>query len=102
MAKFGRTGFRDLNSYSNIDRNWELLAPFDDVPVARPARYITGERDPVVKFPGMDCHLADLPSDAPQLRRPRGAAGRGPCPDDRFHPGSRMSKAGARCGAYPS
>lgn len=70
MAKFGRTGFRGLNSYSNIDRNWELLAPFDDVPVARPARYITGERDPVVKFPGMDCHLADLPSDAPQLRRP--------------------------------
>jgi pimeloyl-ACP methyl ester carboxylesterase len=70
-AEFTRTGFRGgLNWYRNIDRNWELLAPFDDVPVKVPALYIAGERDPVVRFPGMECHLADLPKHVPQLRGP--------------------------------
>jgi pimeloyl-ACP methyl ester carboxylesterase len=68
-AEFTRTGFRGgLNWYRNIDRNWELLAPFDGVPVAVPALYIAGDRDPVVNFPGMDRHIADLPKLAPQLR----------------------------------
>jgi pimeloyl-ACP methyl ester carboxylesterase len=70
-AEFARTGFRGgLNWYRNIDRNWELLAPFDGVPVKVPALYIAGDRDPVVKFPGMDRHLADLPKFVPQLRGP--------------------------------
>jgi pimeloyl-ACP methyl ester carboxylesterase len=70
-AEFTRTGFRGgLNWYRNIDRNWELLAPFDDVPVMVPALYIAGERDPVVRFPGMERHLADLPKHVPQLRGP--------------------------------
>jgi pimeloyl-ACP methyl ester carboxylesterase len=69
-AEFTRTGFRGgLNWYRNIDRNWELLAPFDGLPVRVPALYIAGERDPVVKFPGMDRHIADLPKLVPQLRR---------------------------------
>jgi epoxide hydrolase A/B len=68
-SEFTRTGFRGgLNWYRNIDRNWELLAPFDGVPVSVPALYIAGERDPVVRFPGMDRHIADLPKFAPQLR----------------------------------
>jgi pimeloyl-ACP methyl ester carboxylesterase len=68
-AEFSRTGFRGgLNWYRNIDRNWELLAPFDGVPVSVPALYIAGDRDPVVKFPGMDRHIADLPKLVPQLR----------------------------------
>ena len=68
-GEFTRTGFRGgLNWYRNIDRNWELLAPFDGVPVSVPALYIAGERDPVVKFPGMDRHIIDLPKFAPQLR----------------------------------
>jgi len=68
-SEFTRTGFRGgLNWYRNIDRNWELLAPFDGVPVGVPALYIVGDRDPVVKFPGMDRHIADLPKFAPQLR----------------------------------
>ncbi len=67
--EFTRTGFRGgLNWYRNIDRNWELLAPFDGVPVRVPALYIAGDRDPVVKFPGMDRHIADLPKFVPQLR----------------------------------
>jgi pimeloyl-ACP methyl ester carboxylesterase len=68
-AEFTRTGFRGgLNWYRNIDRNWELLAPFDGLPVSVPALFIAGDRDPVVKFPGMDRHIADLPKFVPQLR----------------------------------
>jgi pimeloyl-ACP methyl ester carboxylesterase len=67
--EFTRTGFRGgLNWYRNLDRNWELLAPFDGVPVKVPALYITGDRDPVVKFPDMDRHIADLAKFVPQLR----------------------------------
>jgi hypothetical protein len=51
-AEFTRTGFRGgLNWYRNIDRNWELLAPFDGVPVTVPALYIAGDRDPVCASP---------------------------------------------------
>ena len=45
-----------------------MLAPFDGVPVRVPALYIAGDRDPVIKFPGMDRHIADLPKFVPQLR----------------------------------
>jgi pimeloyl-ACP methyl ester carboxylesterase len=70
-SEFTRTGFRGgLNWYRNIDRNWELLAPFDGVPVSVPALYLAGDRDPVVKFPGMDRHIAELPKLVPQLRGP--------------------------------
>jgi epoxide hydrolase A/B len=69
VAEFTRTGFRGgFNYYRNIDRNWELLAPFDGLPVAVSALYMAGERDPVMKFPGMARHIADLPRFAPQLR----------------------------------
>jgi pimeloyl-ACP methyl ester carboxylesterase len=68
-SEFTRTGFRGgLNWYRNIDRNWELLSPFDGVPVRVPALYIAGDGDPVVKFPGMDRHITDLPKFALQLR----------------------------------
>jgi len=69
-AEFTRTGFRGgLNWYHNIDRSWELLAPFDGLKVSVPALYIAGERDPVVKFPGMERHIADQARFVPQLRR---------------------------------
>jgi pimeloyl-ACP methyl ester carboxylesterase len=68
-AEFTRTGFRGgLNWYRNIDRNWELLAPFDGLPVKVPALYIAGDRDLVHQFPGMDRHIADMPKFVPQLR----------------------------------
>jgi pimeloyl-ACP methyl ester carboxylesterase len=69
-GEFARTGFRGgLNWYRNIDRNWELLAPFDGVPVGVPALYIVGDRDPVVRFSGMDQLLPNLGRFVPQLRR---------------------------------
>jgi pimeloyl-ACP methyl ester carboxylesterase len=67
--EFDRTGFRGgLNWYRNIDRNWELLAPFAGARVIVPALYIAGDRDPVVRFPGMDRLIPNLASFVPQLR----------------------------------
>jgi pimeloyl-ACP methyl ester carboxylesterase len=41
-----RSGFRGpLAWWRNIDRNWELLAPFAGAAVSTPALYIAGERD---------------------------------------------------------
>ena len=52
-AEFARIGFRGgLNYYRNIDRNWELMAPFAGLPVTVPALYVAGERDLVVRFRG--------------------------------------------------
>jgi pimeloyl-ACP methyl ester carboxylesterase len=69
-GEFARTGFRGgLNWYRNIDRNWELLAPFAGAPVTVPALYIAGERDLVLAFPGMDRLLPNLANFVTQLRR---------------------------------
>jgi len=69
-AEFTRTGFRGgLNWYRNIDRSWELLAPFAGAQVTVPALYIAGERDLVVTFKGMDQLIANLARHVPNLRR---------------------------------
>jgi pimeloyl-ACP methyl ester carboxylesterase len=68
-SEFRRTGFRGgLNWYRNIDRNWELLAPFAGAPVSVPALYVAGDRDLVVRFPGMEQLIASLPKFVPNLR----------------------------------
>jgi pimeloyl-ACP methyl ester carboxylesterase len=68
--EFARTGFRGgLNYYRNIDRNWELFAPFAGARVTVPALYIAGDRDPVVRFPGMDKLIPNLSKFVPHLRR---------------------------------
>lgn len=69
-GEFGRTGFRGgLNWYRNIDRNWELLAPFAGARISVPALYVAGERDLVVAFPGAEQQLKLLPETVPLLRR---------------------------------
>jgi pimeloyl-ACP methyl ester carboxylesterase len=68
-GEFARTGFSGgLNWYRNIDRNWELAAPFAGARVLVPALYIAGDRDPVVRFPGMDQLIPNLSRFVPQLR----------------------------------
>ncbi len=70
VAEFARTGFRGgLNWYRNIDRNWELLAPFAGAPVTVPALYVAGDRDLVVAFPGMDKLIPNLSRFVPHLRK---------------------------------
>jgi pimeloyl-ACP methyl ester carboxylesterase len=69
-AEFTRAGFRGgLNYYRNIDRNWELLAPFTGAQVTVPALFIAGDRDLVLAFRGMDQLVGNLAQSVPQLRR---------------------------------
>jgi pimeloyl-ACP methyl ester carboxylesterase len=68
--EFARSGFRGgLNWYRNIDRNWELTAPFAGLQVKVPALYVAGDRDLVVAFPGMDKLIPNLKMFVPELRK---------------------------------
>jgi epoxide hydrolase A/B len=70
VAEFSRTGFRGgLNWYRNIDRNWELLAPYAGALVTVPALYVAGDRDLVVSFRGMDQLIPNLSKFVPKLRK---------------------------------
>jgi pimeloyl-ACP methyl ester carboxylesterase len=69
VQQFQRSGFRGgLNWYRNIDRNWELLAPFSGACVTVPALYMAGDLDLVVAFPRMKEVIADLKRFIPELR----------------------------------
>ena len=61
---FERTGFTGgLNYYRNIDRNWELTAPYGERRIEQPAMFLTGELDPVRSFmpaEAMDGWVTDL------------------------------------------
>jgi pimeloyl-ACP methyl ester carboxylesterase len=68
--QFIRTGFRGgLNWYRNIDRNWELMAPFSGLKITVPALLIAGDRDLVLAFRGMDQILANLSKNVPKLQK---------------------------------
>lgn len=67
-AEFRRDGFRGgLNWYRNIDRNWELLAPWSGARIEVPALYVAGDRDLVLLFRGMDQLLPNLKQFIPKL-----------------------------------
>ncbi|KAB7835355.1 alpha/beta fold hydrolase [Streptomyces mobaraensis] len=69
-ARHGERAFTGgLNWYRNIDRSWELMAPFDSRVIEVPALYVTGDRDLVMAFPGMDELLPALPEVLPGLHR---------------------------------
>ena len=68
-GEFARTGFRGgLNWYRNIDRNWELLAPFAGARVVVPALCMIGELDLTLAFRGARETVANMPQWVPQLR----------------------------------
>jgi pimeloyl-ACP methyl ester carboxylesterase len=69
-GEFRRSGFRGpLNWYRNIDRNWELLAPYNGAKVTIPALFMAGDRDLVMKFKGMDHLMPALKTFVPDLRK---------------------------------
>jgi pimeloyl-ACP methyl ester carboxylesterase len=69
-GEFSRTGFSGgLNWYRNIDRNWEILAPFAGAKVTVPALYVAGDRDVVVRFKGTDELIANLKQFVPKLTK---------------------------------
>lgn len=75
VGELVRTGFRGgFNWYRNLDRNWELLAPFAGARIEVPALYMAGERDlvlafQVVGFPGSEKLVANLSRFVPGLRK---------------------------------
>ncbi|WP_367669714.1 alpha/beta fold hydrolase [Streptomyces sp. DT2A-34] len=67
-----------LNWYRNLDRNWELTAPWHGAVVTPPALYIYGDRDLVPAFPGTPEFIESLPARMPNLwREPLELAGCG-------------------------
>jgi len=64
----GFTG--SLNWYRNLDRNWELTAPYAGATITTPALFVYGDRDPVAYFPGTPELIGKLPQLLPGLRRP--------------------------------
>jgi pimeloyl-ACP methyl ester carboxylesterase len=68
-SELARRGFRNpLNYYRNIDRNWELLAPWAGAMIHQPALFIAGKEDHVIRGPTGQQQLKDLPITVPGIR----------------------------------
>ncbi len=69
-AEFSRSGFRGgLNWYRNIDRNWELTAPWAGAMIHQPALFIAGSVDPVIDLRSGASALDALSTTVPGLTR---------------------------------
>jgi pimeloyl-ACP methyl ester carboxylesterase len=69
-AEFSRSGFRGgLNWYRNIDRNWELTAPWAGALIRQPALFIAGSEDPVISSGSGAAAVQALPVAVPGLNR---------------------------------
>lgn len=68
--EFSQAGFAGgLNWYRNIDRNWELMAPWNGATVTSRAMYVVGDRDLVYRFRGMDQLVPNLRQFVPNLQK---------------------------------
>ena len=69
-TEYRRTGYRGgLNWYRNIDRNWELLAPWDGATIRQPALFIAGAQDPLINAPVTKAEVEHLSTTVPGLLR---------------------------------
>ena len=76
VAEFTRSGFRGpLGWYRNLDRSWELMAPFAGAAVTVPALYMAGDRDFVAAV--YSKYIATQSALVPKLRPPVMLAGCG-------------------------
>jgi pimeloyl-ACP methyl ester carboxylesterase len=70
VETYRRTGFRGgLNWYRNIDRNWELTAPWHAAQIHQPAIFIAGTKDAVVTSLIGGRHVTEMERVLPDLRR---------------------------------
>jgi pimeloyl-ACP methyl ester carboxylesterase len=68
-SEFSRTGFRGgLNWYRNIDRNWELTAPYDGARIEQRALFLAGTREPVLEGRRGQASLDDMMKQVPNLQ----------------------------------
>ena len=69
-GEFARTGFRGgLNWYRNIDRNWELTAPWHGAVITQPALFIAGTNDAVITGSMGKRALDEMDSVVPNVRK---------------------------------
>ena len=69
VKEYARSGFKGpLAWWRNIDRGWELMAPFARMPLTVPALYIAGDRDFVAASFSKD--IANQSALVPKLRPP--------------------------------
>ncbi|MBN4006008.1 alpha/beta hydrolase [Nostoc sp. LPT] len=67
VEQYKRSGFRGgLSWYRNIDRNMEITPELQDKKISQPALFIAGEKDVVLKFPGMN--LDEMSEWVPNLK----------------------------------
>jgi pimeloyl-ACP methyl ester carboxylesterase len=70
VENYHRTGLRGgLNWYRNIDRNWELTAPWQGTLIHQPTLFVAGTRDPFISGPMGEAAMKHLPEIVPGLRR---------------------------------
>ncbi|KAL5211090.1 hypothetical protein ABZP36_006713 [Zizania latifolia] len=69
-AAFEKTGFTcAINYYRNMDRNWELAAPWADAKVQVPTKFIVGDGDLTYHYAGIQdyLHKGGFKADVPLL-----------------------------------
>ena len=67
---YRKSGFRGgLNWYRNIDRNWELTAPWQGAQIRQPSLFIAGSRDSVITGLIGAKRVVDMERVLPNLRR---------------------------------
>jgi pimeloyl-ACP methyl ester carboxylesterase len=76
---YSRSGFRGgLNWYRNLDRNWELTAPWQGAQIHQPSLFIAGSRDSVITGLIGAKRVADMERVLPNLKRKLINEGAGP------------------------
>ncbi|VIO74651.1 Epoxide hydrolase A [Bradyrhizobium ivorense] len=67
---YRRSGFRGgLNWYRNLDRNWELTAPWQDAQILQPSLFIAGSNDSVITGLIGAKRVADMERVLPNLKQ---------------------------------
>jgi pimeloyl-ACP methyl ester carboxylesterase len=67
---YQRSGFRGgLNWYRNLDRNWELTAPWQGAQIRRPSLFIAGAKDSVITGLIGARRVADMERILPNLKQ---------------------------------
>jgi epoxide hydrolase A/B len=69
-AGYAQSGFRGgLNWYRNLDRNWELTAPWQDAQIRQPSLFIAGSNDSVITGLIGAKRVADMERVLPDLKQ---------------------------------
>jgi pimeloyl-ACP methyl ester carboxylesterase len=67
---YAKSGFRGgLNWYRNIDRNWDLTAPWQDAQIHQPSLFIAGSKDSVITGLIGAKHVGDMERVLANLRK---------------------------------